>query len=256
MNAVDINIATLNVRGLNNKNKRNVIYSWLKNKSYDICFLQETFCTLRNSDNFSTGWRGKIFHSCTDSAHSRGVAILINKNLDCDIVSSKSDNGGRIVLVNVVINNIGYTLVNVYAPNTAAERVTFFCQLRQFVNMHAINKSRLIIGGDFNCVLNSNDRLSGVTDRSTHALTEVLEHFNIIDAWKYFNPENVEFTYIDPSPNMHNSRIDLLLCSKALKSVCSCCSICQSPAPDHKVVTFKIKVVKNERGKRILETEL
>ena len=77
--------------------------------------------------------------------------------------------------------------------------------------MHAINKSKLIIGGDFNCVLNSNDRSSGVTDRSTHALIEVLEHFNMIDAWKYFNPENVEFTYIDPSPNMHNSRIDLLL---------------------------------------------
>ena len=34
-----------------------------------------------------------------------------------------------------------------------------------------------------------------------------------------------------------------------MKSVCSCCSIGQSPAPDHKVVTFKIKTVKNERGK-------
>ena len=112
-----------------------------------------------------------------------------------------------------------------------------------------MNKSRLIIGGDFNCLLNSNDRLSSVTDRSTHALTEVLEHFNMIDVWKYFNPGDVEFTYIDPSPNMYNSRIDLLLCSKALKSVCSCCNICQSPAPDHKVVTLQIKVVKNERGK-------
>ena len=125
MSAVNINIATLNVRGLNNGNKRDVIYSWIESNSYDICFLQETFCTLRNSDKFNRGWRGKMFHSHTDSPHSRGVSVLINKNLDCNIVSSKSDNDGRIVLVNLVINNNEYTLVNVYAPNTASERIFF-----------------------------------------------------------------------------------------------------------------------------------
>ena len=51
----------------------------------------------------------KMFHSHTDSPYSRGVSALINKNLECDIVSSKSDNDGRIVLVNLVINNNEYT---------------------------------------------------------------------------------------------------------------------------------------------------
>ena len=65
--------------------------------------------------------------------------------------------------------------------------------------MHAMTRSRLIIGGDFNCVLNANDRVSGVTDKSTSVLHEVLEHFSLIDVWKCLNPTHVAFTYIDPS---------------------------------------------------------
>ena len=52
--------------------------------------------------------------------------------------------------------------------------------MREFIHMYAVTRSRLIIGGDFNCILNANDRVSGVTDRSTSILLEVLEHFSLI----------------------------------------------------------------------------
>ena len=42
--------------------------------------------------------------------------------------------------------------------------------MRKFIHMHAVTRSRLIIGGDYNCVLNANDRVSGVTDRSRRDL--------------------------------------------------------------------------------------
>ena len=131
VDTVDINIATLNVRGLNRKDKRSIVYSWIKKNSYDICFLQETFCTLQNSAKFKRGWNGEQCHSYTNSTHSRGVAILLNKNLDYNVVSSHCDTDGRISLVNLQIGNNEYTLVNVYAPNTISERITFFHEMRE-----------------------------------------------------------------------------------------------------------------------------
>ena len=79
MDAFDINIGTLNVRGLNSKEKRCIVYSWIKKNSYRICMLQETYCTQANNVKFEKGWRGDVIHSCTNSTHSRGVSILLSK---------------------------------------------------------------------------------------------------------------------------------------------------------------------------------
>ena len=83
MDALNINTGTLNVRGLNNKEKRNIVYSRTKKNSYHICLLQETYCTETNKVKFKKGWRGDVIHSCTNSTHSRGVSIGLSKKLNC-----------------------------------------------------------------------------------------------------------------------------------------------------------------------------
>ena len=154
-----------------------------------------------------------------------------------------------IILVNLEICNKGYTLVNMYTTSTVSERIDFFQKLREFINLHSLNKSRLIIGGDFNCVLNTSDRTSGIIDKSTSALTVVLDNFDLVDVWKYLNPGLVQFTYIDSSPRMCNSRIDLLLFSKCLESMCCSSKTDYAPVPDHKVVSVHLKAKVNDRGK-------
>ena len=74
--------------------------------------------------------------------------------------------------------------MNIYAPSIVSEQIAFFQKLIEFINLHSLNKSRLIIGGDFNCVLSTNDRTSGSLDKSTGALTEVLDNFDLVDVWK------------------------------------------------------------------------
>ena len=120
-----IKVATLNVRGLNNNNKRNVIYLWIK-ELYDICLVQESYCALANSDKFKRGWKEEILHSYSNSTHSRGVSILFNGKLDYTVLTSHTDNDGRLILVNLKINNSEFTLVDIYAPNSVAERIAFF----------------------------------------------------------------------------------------------------------------------------------
>ena len=43
--ASNLNVLTLNVRGLNNDIKRKKLFTWLTDNNIHITFIQETFCT-------------------------------------------------------------------------------------------------------------------------------------------------------------------------------------------------------------------
>ena len=62
---VDLKLVSLNVRGLRGS-KRNIIFRWLIDNQYDICLLQETFCTNDFTERFRQGWAGEIFHSLSN----------------------------------------------------------------------------------------------------------------------------------------------------------------------------------------------
>ena len=62
----------------------------------------------------------------SNSPHSRGVSIMISKDLSCNVVSSYSDKHGRRILINVEIDNQNFTIVNVNVPSELDERIVFF----------------------------------------------------------------------------------------------------------------------------------
>ena len=82
-----LNVVSLIVRGLHNGIKRNSIYRWLKDNKYHIRCIQESFCTQANIAQFKKGWDGEIYHSLSNSTHSRGVSIMLSKHLNCNVVS-------------------------------------------------------------------------------------------------------------------------------------------------------------------------
>ena len=118
-------IATINARGLNNTKKRLALFQWIEDNSFDIVYIQETYCTPEFVKRFDIFWKGKIFHSNTDSKHSRGVSILLSKNFNGDIISCVRDNVGRKLLLNICDEGSTYTLVNLYCPNSLKERIDF-----------------------------------------------------------------------------------------------------------------------------------
>ena len=124
-----------------------------------------------------------------------------------------SDNNGRLLLLNLEIDKQEFTIVNVYAPNEMQDRISFFKYMKSVVDTHAVNKNRLIIAGDFNCVLSENDGITRKIDKSTDILEHTIVQLNVIDIWRFLNPNTTEFTYIDPSCNM---RIVALICYYAL----------------------------------------
>ena len=81
-----VNIVSLNVRGLHDITKRNAIYRWFKEKKCHICCIQETYCTELNDAQFRKGWSGNVYHSFSDSTHSRGVSVLLSKDFNCNVL--------------------------------------------------------------------------------------------------------------------------------------------------------------------------
>ena len=122
----ELRVVSLNVRGLNNHTKRHTIYKWIRKNDYGICFLQETFCISNLKQQFQKGWNGDIFHSFSDSSHSRGVCIMLHNNISYKSLSSYSDEEGRIMLVNIEIGSHNYALLNIYAPCNIYDRIRFF----------------------------------------------------------------------------------------------------------------------------------
>ena len=120
-----LNIATFNVNGLQNDNKRQKTYEMLINRKIEIAFLQETHSTPEASKKWKKEWLGKsIWHSGTTPKAS-GVAILFKANLEIEIVQTQKDKDGQILNCIIKFEDDTYQLINIYAP-TKPDQSNFF----------------------------------------------------------------------------------------------------------------------------------
>ena len=113
-----LNIVSLNVRGLNIEQKRDKLFLWL-NKVHStkdkIIFLQETHMTKNREWRWNKLWPGKKLFS-NGTSKSRGVAVLLPKSLDYEILETILDPNGRYIAIKIVIQETTYGLINGYAP--------------------------------------------------------------------------------------------------------------------------------------------
>ena len=243
-----IKICTLNTRGLNGDTKRLSIMQWIKDGGFDIIGLQETYCTQDFEKQFRKFWPGQIFHSFTDSKHSRGVCILINKGLNAKIESIYTDNLGRKILINIKLNEDIYTVVNIYAPNLDTERKHFLNRTINWVKQHAYSMNNVIIIGDLNSTESPKDRTSERLDGTSRFLKTFKSELGITDSWRKSNPSKLQYTWRDPSFNLNQSRIDYIYISNVLTNFISQSKILIAPMTDHDAVFTELNDLNKKRG--------
>jgi exonuclease III len=142
--------ATLNVKGLNDKQKQRNTLTLLKSYKLDIILLQET--NLSNKDTREFLQQQWPF----DSIWSSKAAILAgNKNIL--FRDNKIEQNGRVITTTTSYKNHILKITNVYAPPNQSDRILFFNRWTPTINPEAIN----IIGGDFNTnIYPDRDRIS------------------------------------------------------------------------------------------------
>jgi len=75
-------------------------------------------------------WKGEMFFS-HGTNHSRGVLILAKDRLDFKLQSVKSDSEGRYILLEALIQDSSFVLLNIYAPNKSTEQCDFFNKIAE-----------------------------------------------------------------------------------------------------------------------------
>ena len=101
-NSVNLDILSLNVRGIRDLTKRRSILSFLKDLKANIYFLQETYSEPNDENIWKNEWGGEIFFS-HGTNHSKGVCTLVNPSFHCQVDCCYSNNSGRIVLINTIM---------------------------------------------------------------------------------------------------------------------------------------------------------
>ena len=116
---VNFKLLSLNTRGIRS------VFNWPFKSPADICFLQETYSTPEVENEWKKQWKGKTFFS-HGTYHSRGVLILVKDQLDFKLQSLKVDSQGLYVLLEALIQDSPFALLNNYAPNKCVEQCDFF----------------------------------------------------------------------------------------------------------------------------------
>ena len=239
----NINIISLNTRGLRDTNKRSSLFFWLKDKKFDICLLQETYWTADIKHKIEKEW-GRNLLLNFGTSHSRGTAILFGKKFD--ILNSHLSDDSRIILTNIKIEEEIFTILNIYAPNNMNERKSFFYKIQKWIDKFAMNEQKLIIGGDFNYTdENKLDRITcrSAKDCSSVSYKSLINNKNLHDVWRQINPNKKQFTYKDIS------RLDKILTSTDLLENAQRSKIFISGIKsDHKCISVTLNFNKSDRG--------
>ena len=87
-------------------------------------------------------------HSKSDS---RGVLIACREAANYKITEQYVDSNGRYIVVNVLLDNVPFILVNYYAPNYETDQLKLLEELSHiFDQLDTAENTTLIWGGDFN----------------------------------------------------------------------------------------------------------
>ena len=93
----------------------------MKQQKCQILFIQETHFVKENINKINQIVM-QIVIIASETLISRGVSILISKQVEYSIIDTHQDSEGRILILNIELDNKKYTLVNIYAPNHVKER--------------------------------------------------------------------------------------------------------------------------------------
>ena len=169
--------------------------------------------------------------------HSKGVCILINPAIHCQVDYCYSNNSGRIVLITITLGSQKLTLCNIYAPTNRTNQLEFMQELNNCI-IDKTELTKLIVGGDWNCTLSKKDKIGGTAWAPTNyrnMLVTTMDMFDLIDIQRVRHPKSRKFTYESKAIGM-KSRIDFFLLAKNLTKSVKKTEVYPSIAPDHNAI--------------------
>ena len=178
-----------NVNGIQSTKKRLKLIEYFKSNlnSEGFLFLQETHSTLKDEVNWTQEFKGQLFFSHGKS-NSCGVLICYFGSKNLKIRNKIADKDGRILILEIELDDQSFTLINLYNPNTESEQLEVLEKLENMLSTsNPTQVSQIIFAGDFNLFFNSkleSDRGNPVYKSCSVAkLIELKEKYTLTDIW-------------------------------------------------------------------------
>ena len=115
-------LASLNINGLNNKFKQQLLANFLRINKVDILFFQEH--NIRSEDCIVPALSDNYFiYLNLAIAHKGGTGILIDKSLNVKIKNCEKSANSRIMSMNIELYSKPLHLLNIYAPSGSNHKV-------------------------------------------------------------------------------------------------------------------------------------
>ena len=144
--------------GLNHQKKRIKVSEYFRDKISNnrIIFLQETHSSEDAHNKWRDDFQEQIFFSHR-TANSFVVMIGFPGNKTIKYNKIRTDNNGRIIVLEAEIDDEISLLINLYNPNTEAEQVKTLCEPERMLDVFSLDSYKnILFAGDFNCFFNSN----------------------------------------------------------------------------------------------------
>ncbi len=223
-----LKIVTINTRGLNNPIKCQSVFSFLHRGGGDIFLLQE--CSISFKDNYKlyeNRWAyGQSVWSGDNKNRASGVAILFNSHhFHVQRVERIID--GRLLVVDVEGKGAKFRVINIYCPTETQDRQIVLQAIQTLTHCGR----EVIVGGDFNCIVDIADRRSTSSvklDASSHTLLSIIKDCKLVDVYRRINPSIPGYTW---SNGRTFSRIDFLFTTPGVTPLN--CTIEPVPFSDH-----------------------
>ena len=134
--------------------------------------LQEVHCSEGTLDKWTCEWGYKaLFSGCSSS--KAGVCILFNNNFNFQLHKVFWDPNGRFIC-DIVADSKRLTVANICAPNE--DYPNFFHSF--FDHLSSFRGEKIIIGGDFNLVLDVKKDKRGGLARTHQKALNVIQDFS------------------------------------------------------------------------------
>ena len=213
-----------------------------RKKNADIYFLQETYSTEELQNQWRKQWRGDLFFA-HGTSHSKGTLILVREGLDFLIKSVQRDEMGTFIILDALIQDSPFLLVNIYSPTKPCEQIQFFDKIACLIEEKMSQSDyQIVLGGDFNVTFEPNLDCSGgkpSVKNSVKSLEDIISKYDLTDIWRVRNPTKKRFTWRQKNPLIQR-RLDFWLISDSLQDDTNKADIITAIKTDHSAITLDI----------------
>ena len=207
MDGFDLELISLNTRGLRDYRKRRSVFNWLKKHTHKnaVILLQETHSIKGNERIWKAQWRGEV--RCAHGTHnSKSVSIAFKDDVNPDIQTEIVDREGRFIIIETIINESNVVIVNYYAPNDESSQVETLAKIdRHIRSLELEDNTTFLFRGDFNMYFGPKLDADGGNPKLkvNYSLTQleiILKGNDLCDIFRVQNPYVRRFSWCQRTP--------------------------------------------------------